>query len=100
VPAGEKHVLPTKTRLVYGHGYGDMDRERTVPVRDLKPVKDLSGPARPTAEELQLLADLAQRFGLPQPRRRRPRDDDGQPVTSPTGRGPTPLAGAAAAPID
>jgi hypothetical protein len=60
------------------------------------PVKDLTGPPLLTEEDKALLLELHQRLGMPLPKRRRYRGDDGlEPVVPPSGPKPPPLAGAA-----
>lgn len=65
------------------------------------PVKDLTGPPLPTAQEKALRIELHRRLGIPLPKRPGYRDDDGlEPVLPPTGPKPTPLAGGAEADVD
>lgn len=65
------------------------------------PVKDLTGPPLPTAEEKALLVELLKRLGMPLPRRRGFRDDGGlELMPQPAGPKPSPLAGGAEAIAD
>jgi hypothetical protein len=62
------------------------------------PVKDLVGPPRPTAEEKALLIALHRRLGVPLSKRPGYRDEGGlEPVPTPFGTKPVPIAGGAAA---
>ena len=65
------------------------------------PIKDLTGPPLPTAEEKALLTRALKRLGMPLPKRPGFRDDGGlEPAPYPAGPKPTPLAGGAGAVLD
>jgi hypothetical protein len=65
------------------------------------PVKDLTGPPLPTAEEKTRVAELHKRVGIPLPKRPGYRGDEGlEPVPPPSGPKPAPLAGGAEADLD
>jgi hypothetical protein len=62
------------------------------------PLKDLVGPPRPTVEEKALLIELHKRLGIPLPKRRGYRDEDGlEPEPVPSGPKPAPMTGGATA---
>lgn len=65
------------------------------------PVKDLTGPPRPTAEQEALIVELHRRMGKPLPKRRGFRDDgELDPTPTSSGPKPSPMTGGAAAEVE